>query len=113
MPVIHVYGTSFPKKKEIKETVVEQVSAVTGTPKEAIYVYLHQMEEEDVQKMAPVVQFFWAENAASRGPEQKKQLMKALTDYLADVTGQQKAQVVVTFVDLPLTNVALGGQARG
>ncbi len=114
MPIIHVYAAKCTsKKREWMESIAETVSKETGTPIGAIYVYFHWMDQEDARILAPVVQFFWAENAQSRGPEQKKRLMAQLTELLAAATGAPKEQVVVTFVDLPLTNVAMGGKARG
>ena len=58
----------------------------------------------------PVVRIDWAEG---RTVEQKKILIKAITEKIHEVTGVDKQRVIVLINDFPLPNVGVGGEPRG
>jgi 4-oxalocrotonate tautomerase len=58
----------------------------------------------------PVVRIDWAEG---RTVEQKKILIKAITDKIHEVTGVDKQRVIILINDFPLPNVGIGGEPRG
>jgi 4-oxalocrotonate tautomerase len=58
----------------------------------------------------PVVRIDWAEG---RTVEQKKILIKAITEKIHEVTGVDKQRVIILINDFPLPNVGIGGEPRG
>lgn len=99
------------KKKDLMEFVADLIFENTGTLKKNIYVYINEWEYENVRKQAPVVLIDWTEQAP-RTVEAKLKIMSALTDYLAELTGQDKKEIVILFTDVPLKNAMLGGISR-
>lgn len=98
-------------KKDLMEFVADQIFENTGTLKKNIYVYINEWDSENVRKHAPVVLIDWTEQAP-RTPEAKLKIMTALTDCLAELTGQDKKEIVILFTDIPLKNAMLGGISR-
>lgn len=114
MPLVHVQltGKYAPEvKKDFMEFVAEQICANTSTFPKNIYVYIHEWERENVRKTAPTVTIDWTE-IPDRTPEAKKAIMSAMTDYLAEMTGENKSEIVILFTDIPLKNAMLGGISR-
>ncbi|MBQ9045560.1 MAG: tautomerase family protein [Oscillospiraceae bacterium] len=114
MPIVklELAGKIAPEKKQdLMEFIADQIYENTGTLKKNIYVYIHEWELENVRKHAPVALIDWTEQAP-RTPEAKMKIMSALTDRLAEVTGQEKKEIVILFTDIPLKNAMLGGISR-
>ena len=114
MPIIHVTVTKkLPAdvKADLMEYFAEQICANTSTLSKNIYVYIHEMEKENVRKLAPTVLIDWT-MMPDRTDEAKHNIMVALTDKLAEMTGEVKDEIVIIFNDIPLKNASLGGVTR-
>lgn len=114
MPIVklEMIGKVAPeKKKDLMEFIADQIYENTGTLKKNIYVYINEWDPENVRKQAPVALIDWTEQAP-RTYEAKAKIMSALTDKLADISGQDKKEIVILFTDIPLKNAMLGGICR-
>lgn len=98
-------------KKELMDYIAEQICQNTSTYLKNIYVYINEHEPENVRKTAPFVTIDWTE-ISDRTPEIKKIIMTKLTDKLAEVTGENREEIVILFTDIPLKNAMLGGITR-
>lgn len=115
MPIVNVYickGKTGLEKKSLMDSIASKISKATGTDKGNIYIFLNEVEPDNVTIQAPVMAVSWAANSA-RGNEAKKLIMAELSKVLSEFSGAELGKVVVTFTDLPLTNVSVGGIARG
>lgn len=114
MPLVHVTvaGKQDPeKKKAFMEFVRNQICANTSTLPKNIYVYIHELEKENMLKTAPTVLIDWT-MMPDRTPDKKKIIMGALTDELAALTGENKDEIVIIINDIPLNSAMLGGVTR-
>ncbi len=94
------------------EYFAEQICANTSTLSKNIYVYIHEMEKENVRKLAPTVLIDWT-MMPDRTDEAKKPIMAAMTDKLAQVCGEEyRQEIVIIFNDIPLASAMLGGETR-
>ena len=115
MPIVQIYmkkGQSAEAKNELKDYVVGSISKATGTDPVNIFIFLNETEDENITKPGPVMMVFWA-GTPSRTPEAKKKIMAEVSIKMSEMFDISIDNVVVTFTDLPLTNVAVGGVARG
>lgn len=96
----------------MKDFIVDQISTNTGTLKKNVYVFINEWELENVTKNAPIVTIDWTDQPESRTVEAKKAIMAHVTDFLAELTGQNKREIVILFTDIPLKNAMLGGIVR-
>lgn len=115
MPIVKVDWTARKTKEEKKafmDFVAETICANTGTAPKNIYVYINEWDEENVRKTAPIVLIDWTDMPETRTVAAKKTIMVALTDKLAEITGENKNDIVIIFTDIPLTNAAIGGVTR-
>ena len=79
MPIIHVTVTKkLPAdvKAELMEYFAEQICANTSTLSKNIYVYIHEMDKENVRKLAPTVLIDWT-MMPDRTDDAKKPIMAA------------------------------------
>ena len=82
-----------------------------GHPSENVYVYIHEMALEDVRKTAPIVRIDWT-TIPDRTQQAKNAIMTALTDKLAEMTGENKMEISILINDIPLACGMLGGISR-
>ena len=114
MPHIHitVTGKHTPEwKRDLMDFAADTIHANTSTPLKNIYVYIYEMEPENVRKTAPIVRIDWT-MIEDRTTEAKKAIMTALTDKLAEATGENKLEICVLINDFPLSCGMLGGISR-
>ncbi len=114
MPIVHVTVTGrqpAPQKREFMEFAAQSICTHTSTLPKNIYVYFHEMDPENVRKTAPTVLIDWT-MIPDRTNEAKKAIMTDLTDALAQLTGENKSEIVIIFNDIPLPNAMLGGITR-
>ena len=100
MPIIHVTVTKkLPAdvKADLMEYFAEQICANTSTLSKNIYVYIHEMEKENVRKLAPTVLIDWT-MMPDRTDDAKKPIMAAMTDKLAQVCGEEYRQEIFSGV---------------
>lgn len=98
-------------KKDLMEFIADQICSNTSTFPKNIYVYINEWDEANVRKTAPITTIDWTE-MPDRTPEAKAKIMLALTDKLAEITGEDRSQIVILFTDIPLKNAMLGGITR-
>ena len=65
---------------------VATIHANTSTPLKNVYVYIHEMDPENVRKTAPIVRIDWT-TIPDRTQQAKNAIMTALSDKLAEITG--------------------------
>lgn len=114
MPLVHVTvtGKQDPeKKKNFMELAANSICSHTSTLPKNIYVYFHEMDRENVRKTAPTVLIDWT-MIPDRTAAVKKEIMAELTDALAELTGENKSEIVIIFNDIPLDSAMLGGITR-
>lgn len=76
-----------------------------------VYVYIHEMDPENVRKTAPIVRIDWT-TIPDRTQQAKNAIMTALTDKLAEITGENKMEISILINDIPLACGMLGGISR-
>lgn len=114
MPHVHVTvtGKHTPEwKKELMDFAAATIHGNTSTPLKNVYVYIHEMALEDVRKTAPIVRIDWT-TIRDRTQEAKNAIMTALTDKLAEMTGENKMEISILINDIPLACGMLGGISR-
>lgn len=79
---------------------------------ENVYVYIHEMDPENVRKTAPIVRIDWT-TIPDRTQQAKNAIMTALSDKLAEITGENKMEINGILInDIPLACGMLGGISR-
>lgn len=114
MPIVHVTVTqklSAEVKADFMEYVAQQICANTSTLPKNIYVYMHEMERENVRKLAPTVLIDWT-MMPDRTEPVKKVIMKAIHDRLSQLEPELQDEIVIIFNDIPLSCAMLGGETR-
>ena len=114
MPIVNVtWGTKVDAnvKRDLFEFTADLINEKTGTPKNLIYVFIREIEEENARQPGPVVLIDWTEQD-SRTPEAKMAIQSELAEKLASITGLKKEETVVIFNDIPLDSAGVGGVIR-
>lgn len=114
MPIVRVQLTGHyaaEKKKEAMEFIANSICSNTSTLSKNIYVYMREFEKENVRKTAPTVLIDWT-MIPDRTDEAKAKIMLEITDYMAEMTGENRDEIVIIFTDIPLENAMLGGITR-
>ena len=116
MPVVRIEWKKDDKTKnrktELMDFIAKSINKATGTDVGNVYEIIYDIEPENLRRSGTVINIDWAA-VPSRTKESKKQIMAEVTEKVSEITGESKSGIVITFNDLPLTNVALGGIARG
>ena len=100
------------KKQALCDFVADQICSHTATFPKNIYVYINEWDRENVRKTAPVVMITWTAMPETRTHEAKQAIMLAMTDYLAEMTGENRSEIVVLISEVPLKDAMLGGINR-
>ena len=111
MPHVHitVTGQHTPAwKRELMDRTADIIHSNTSTPLKNVYVYIHEMDPENVRKTAPIVRIDWT-TIPDRTQQAKNAIMTALTDTLAEMTGESKMEISILINDIPLSCGMLGG----
>ena len=114
MPHVHVTVTGKHTKEwkqDLMDFAAATIHANTSTPLKNVYVYIHEMEPENVRKTAPIVRIDWT-TIPDRTQQAKNAIMTALTDKLAEITGENKMEISTLINDIPLACGMLGGISR-
>ncbi len=114
MPHVHVTVTGKHTrqwKQELMDFAAATIHANTSTPLKNVYVYIHEMDPENVRKTAPIVRIDWTA-IPDRTQAAKNAIMTALTDKLAEITGENKLEISILINDFPLACGMLGGISR-
>lgn len=115
MPIVRVDWTG-KQSKDIKDNfynfVADVINKETGTKKQLIYVYVTEWERENVRNTAPIVLIDWTDQPKTRTSISKKNIMVSLTEKLAEITGEDKQQIVIIFHEIPLSSASVGGITR-
>ncbi len=114
MPLVHITVTKkipAETKAELMEAVAQQICANTSTLSKNIYVYIHEMDHENVRKLAPTVLIDWT-MMPDRTEPAKKVIMKGIHDKLARIEPELQDEIVIIFNDIPLSCAMLGGETR-
>mgnify|MGYP000000364963 FL=1 len=99
-------------KQDLMDFAVATIHANTSTPLKNVYVYIHEMDPENVRKTAPIVRIDWT-TIPNRTQQAKNAIMTALTDKLAEITGENKMEINGILInDIPLACGMLGGISR-
>lgn len=111
MPHVHitVTGQHTPAwKRELMDRTADTIHSNTSTPLKNVYVYIHEMDPENVRKTAPIVRIDWT-TIPDRTQQTKNAIMTALTDMLVEMTGENKMEISILINDIPLSCGMLGG----
>lgn len=114
MPHVHVTVTGKHTrqwKQELMDFAAATIHANTSTPLKNVYVYIHEMDPENVRKTAPIVRIDWTA-IPDRTQAAKNAIMTALTDKMAELTGENKLEISILINDFPLACGMLGGISR-
>ena len=114
MPHVHVTVTGKHTrewKQDLMDFAAATIHANTSTPLKNVYVYIHEMDPENVRKTAPIVRIDWT-TIPDRTQAAKNAIMTALTDKLAELTGENKMEISILINDIPLACGMLGGISR-
>lgn len=115
MPHVHVTVTGKHTrewKQDLMDFAVATIHANTSTPLKSVYVYIHEMDPENVRKTAPIVRIDWT-TIPDRTQQAKNAIMTALSDKLAEITGENKMEINGILInDIPLACGMLGGISR-
>ena len=68
------------------------IHANTSTPLKNVYVYIHEMDPENVRKTAPH-RAHRLDDYPGSYPAGENAIMTALTDKLAEITGENKMEI--------------------
>lgn len=99
-------------KQDLMDFAVATIHANTSTPLKNVYVYIHEMDPENVRKTAPIVRIDWT-TIPDRTQQAKNAIMTALSDKLAEITGENKMEINGILInDIPLACGMLGGISR-
>ena len=99
-------------KKELMEYIAEQISTVSNTPMQNIYVFINEWEEENVLRKDPVITLDWVAKP-DRDAAVKAKIMKNVVNKVEELTGIDKNGIPFLITDLPPDSVSVGGVARG
>ena len=99
-------------KQDLMDFAVATIHANTSTPLKNVYVYIHEMDPENVRKTAPIVRIDWT-TIPDRTQQAKNAIMTALSYKLAEITGENKMEINGILInDIPLACGMLGGISR-
>ena len=99
-------------KKELMEYIAEQISTVSNTPMQNIYVFINEWDAENVFRKDPVITLDWVAKP-ERDAAVKAEIMKNVVEKVAEMTGIDKSGIPFLITDLPPDSVSVGGVARG
>ena len=114
MPVVKVelVGKQEPAvKKELMEYIAEQISTVSNTPMQNIYVFINEWDAENVLRKTPVITLDWVAKP-DRDAAVKAEIMKNIVNKVEALTGIDKSGIPFLITDLPPDSVSVGGIAR-
>ena len=115
MPVVKVelIGKQEPAvKKELMEYIAEQISTVSNTPMQNIYVFINEWDSENVIRKDPVITLDWVAKP-ERDAAVKAEIMKNVVNKMEELLGVDKSGIPFLITDLPPDSVSVGGVARG
>ena len=99
-------------KKELMEYIAEQISTVSNTPMQNIYVFINEWDAENVLRKDPVITLDWVAKP-DRDAAVKAEIMKNIVEKVAALTGMDHSGIPFLITDLPPDSVSVGGIARG
>ena len=99
-------------KKELMEYIAEQISVVSNTPLQNIYVFINEWDAENVLRKDPVITLDWVAKP-DRNAAVKAEIMKNIVNKVEEMTGIDKSGIPFLITDLPPDSVSVGGIARG
>ncbi|MBR4935042.1 MAG: tautomerase family protein [Anaerotignum sp.] len=99
-------------KKELMNYIIEQISTVSNTPVQNIYVFINEWDEENVCRKDPVITLDWVAKP-ERDAAIKAEIMRNIVNKVEELTGIDKSGIPFLITDLPPDSVSVGGVARG
>jgi phenylpyruvate tautomerase PptA (4-oxalocrotonate tautomerase family) len=98
-------------KKELMEYIAEQISTISNTPMQNIYVFINEWDAENVLRKTPVITLDWVAKP-DRDAAVKAEIMKNIVNKVEALTGTDKSGIPFLITDLPPDSVSVGGIAR-
>ena len=98
-------------KKELMKYIAEQISTVSNTPMQNIYVFINEWDAENVLRKTPVITLDWVAKP-DRDAAVKAEIMKNIVNKVEALTGIDKSGIPFLITDLPPDSVSVGGIAR-
>ena len=114
MPIVQVVLTkklSVKEKSDFMEFIAEVICEHTSTLSKNIYVYVQELNPDNVRKLAPMVVIHWT-MMPDRTEPVKKIIMKDITERLAEIEPELQDEIVIVINELPLASAMLGGETR-
>ena len=115
MPFVHVTmgkRLDAAAKRGLIDGIADEICAHTSTLPKNIYVFIHEMEPENLRQTAPSVVLHWTA-MPDRTNEAKKLIMSGITALLAEVCSPDEYdQIAIVINDIPLASAMLGGVSR-
>ena len=99
-------------KKELMTYIAEQISTVSNTPMQNIYVFINEWDAENVLRKDPVITLDWVAKP-DRDAAVKAEIMKNIVNKVEELTGIDKSGIPFLLSDLPPDSVSVGGIASG
>lgn len=98
-------------KKELMAYIIEQISTVSNTPTQNIYVFINEWPEENVSRKDPVITLDWVAKP-DRDAAVKAEIMKNIVNKVEELTGIDKSGIPFLITDLPPDSAGMGGIPR-
>ena len=98
-------------KKELMEYIAEQISTISNTPMQNIYVFINEWDAENVLRKDPVITLDWVAKP-DRDAAVKAEIMKNIVEKVAELTGIDKSGIPFLITDLPADSAGMGGVTR-
>ena len=98
-------------KKELMEYIAEQISTISNTPMQNIYVFINEWDAENVLRKDPVITLDWVAKP-ERTPEIKAKIMWNVVNKVEELTGIDKSGIPFLITDLPADSAGMGGVTR-
>ena len=123
MPVVRIdwaEGKTVEQKKQIIQDITQGINEIIGLDRSRVLVLINDYQGENISWNGEPrsndnkdgllsVRFDWA---VGKTDEQKKELIKYITNLMNEICEIDKSRVIVLFNDIPLPSVGMNGEPR-
>lgn len=116
MPLLHVNlntKKTAEEKRFFMDKCAEIISTESGCSIDAINVYIHEHDPENVKVLEKTVIYLnWMEVPEKRTNEVKNNISFKITEEYFKLTGMNKEKIIIMINDYPPHNLSVGGKTR-